>query len=173
MTPLGHAGLGVVLAHVDRRLPLAAVVVGAVLPDIDFALVWAPQFNAWHRVVTHNLAFVALTSLLIGVVWSRRHRALPWAYVSALALGGLSHLLVDACLDANASNGIGVAIGWPFRDAMWSPFNLLEPATGGPGWGDPTTALLGALRGLAWELPGIVLAAVLLWRRVRARRARA
>ena len=47
--------------------------------------------------------------------------AARWTYVLALALGGLSHLLVDACLDANASNGIGVAIGWPLRDAMWSP----------------------------------------------------
>lgn len=173
MTPLGHAGLGVVLAHVDRRLPMAATVVGAVLPDIDFALVWAPQFNAWHRVVTHNLAFVAVTSLAIGLLWARRRHASPWPWVSALALGGLSHLLVDACLDANASNGIGVAIAWPLSAAMWSPFNLLQPTTGGPGWGDPATALLGALRGLAWELPGIVLAAVLLWRRHRARRARA
>jgi membrane-bound metal-dependent hydrolase YbcI (DUF457 family) len=171
VTPLGHAGVGVVLAHADRRLWLPALVLGAMLPDIDFALVWAPQFNAWHRVVTHNLLFVALTSVALGLLLARRTGRAPALPMLALALGGLSHLAIDACMDANASNGIGVALLWPLSPVMVSPFNLLTPQAGGPGWSDPVAAARAALPGVLWELPGIALGAVLLRRRLRHRRA--
>jgi membrane-bound metal-dependent hydrolase YbcI (DUF457 family) len=136
------------------------VVLGGVLPDIDFALVWAPRFNEWHRVITHNLLFVAVTSMLLGWALARaRGHSLPLTTI-ALALGGVLHLLVDACMDGNASNGIGVAVLWPFDDRMWSPFNLVEAGDSGPGWRDPWHALAGSLRGLAWELPWLAAAGV-------------
>lgn len=173
MTPLGHAGVGVVLAHADRRLWLSALVLGAMLPDIDFVLVWAPQFNAWHRVITHNLLFVAVSSIALGLALARRRARAPTAAMLALALGGLSHLAIDACMDANASNGIGVALLWPLSSVMVSPFNLLTPQQGGSGWSDPVAAARAALPGVLWELPGIAAGAVLLLRRRRRQRARA
>lgn len=165
MTPIGHAAVGYVVARAQRRLvPRGAltpwhVVLGGVLPDIDFVLVWAPQFNDWHRVVTHNLLFVAVTSVLLGWAISRaRGHSLPRT-VAALALGGVLHLLVDACMDGNASNGIGVAILWPFDATMWSPFNVVHAASSGPGWRDPWRAIAGSAKGLVWELPWIAAAA--------------
>jgi membrane-bound metal-dependent hydrolase YbcI (DUF457 family) len=169
MTPFGHAAIGLVVGRAHARLVPWLVALGGVLPDVDFALVWAPQFNAWHRVVTHNLAFVVVASLLVGWAIARSRRISVPLTVLAIAIGGVLHLLVDACMDGNSSNGIGVAILWPFDDRMWSPFNVLGAATSGPGWRDPGRALLGSARGLVWELPWIA-AAVLLHVRERRRR---
>jgi len=170
MTPIGHAAVGYVVARAHARLvpgrALApwAVVLGSLLPDIDFALVWAPRFNEWHRVVTHNLLFVAVTSTLIGCLVARMRGHALAPTVLALAVGGVLHLAVDACMDGNASNGIGVAILWPFDDRMWSPFNLVQAGASGPGWRDPWRALAGSAKGLVWELPWIGAALVLLVR---------
>ncbi len=167
MTPLGHAAVGLVVGHVDRRLVAWHVALGSVLPDIDFVLVWAPQFNAWHRVVTHNLLFVAAAAIAVGWPIARRRRSPLAPVVLALAIGGVLHLLVDACMDTNASNGIGVAILWPFDALMWSPFNLLDATDSGPGWADPGRALVRSARSLGWELPWIALAIALGLRRRR------
>ena len=171
MTPIGHAAVGYVVARAHARLGPRwtvspwHVVLGSVLPDIDFVLVWAPRFNEWHRVVTHNLSFVALASVLLGWALARARGHAMSRTVLALALGGVLHLLVDACMDGNASNGIGIAVLWPFDDRMWSPFNLVTAAESGAGWRDPWTALRGSARGMVWELPWIATALVLMRRR--------
>ncbi len=170
MTPVGHVAIGFVLGHPQRswrRWAPWVCAIGAAFPDVDFVLVWSPHFNAWHRVVTHNLVFVIASALVL--TWPLAHRfAAPRIGVAAmLVLGGLSHLLVDACLDANASNGIGVALWWPFDATMVSPVNLVEPGGDPRGWGDPRSALRAAAGGLAWELPWIAVALLLLLRRRR------
>lgn len=173
MTPLGHIAIGVVAGHAWPRAARVwapgAVAIGAVLPDIDFVLVWSSHFNAWHRVITHNLLFVIASSLLLAIPLARRAGVGVLAMATALCVGGLSHLLVDACIDANASNGIGVALWWPFDARMVSPFDLVTPSTDPRGWGDPLGAVAGAARGLAWELPFVAAAS---WLVLRARRAR-
>jgi membrane-bound metal-dependent hydrolase YbcI (DUF457 family) len=173
VTPVGHLAIGLSLGHgFARRRAWTwapwATAIGAVLPDVDFLLVWSSHFNAWHRVITHNLAFVLATSGLLAYPLSRFFRApaLPIAFV--LVLGGLTHLAVDACIDANASNGVGVALWWPFDARMVSPLNLVAPSDDPRGWSDPAGAVAAAMRGFAWELPWIALAA---WLLLRARRA--
>lgn len=152
MTPVGHAAVGYVTGRVARRLPSWPLVVGAILPDVDYLLVWAPQFNAWHRVVTHNVWFVALAAA-VGAWLVRSRRDERGMVAMALLFGGLTHLITDSVLDTNATNGIGVAWLWPVLDAVWSPFDLLEVRDNPAGWGDPLEAAKGVLGGLAWELP--------------------
>jgi membrane-bound metal-dependent hydrolase YbcI (DUF457 family) len=168
MTPVGHVAIGVVVGHAARRpwAPLVAAI-GAALPDVDFVLVWSSHFNEWHRVITHNLAFVTLAALALAWPLARRFAMQPLAVATLLFLGSLSHLLVDACLDSNASNGIGIAMLWPFDTRMVSPFNLVAPSTDPRGWNDPTSALTAAAHGVAWELPWILLATIMLWLRRR------
>lgn len=168
MTPVGHVAVGFVLGHARRRAwaPWTAAI-GAALPDIDFVLVWSPHFNEWHRVVTHNLAFVAVVALLGCIPLARWFGAARREVAAALALGGLSHLAIDAVMDANASNGIGVALLWPFSARMFSPFNLVTPSTDARGWDDPLAALAAAAQGLGVELLFVAIAVVLF---VRARR---
>jgi membrane-bound metal-dependent hydrolase YbcI (DUF457 family) len=163
MTPVGHAAVGYLVGRPRGLVPIAAVV-GALAPDIDFVMLWHPSFNAWHRVITHNLAFVGMVALALGVALARRPGFGFARTASSALLGGLSHLLIDACLDGNASNGLGIAPWWPFDAAMWSPWNLVEPRDGGPGWRDPWAALAGAWRTAVWELPAIAAAAIVWWR---------
>jgi membrane-bound metal-dependent hydrolase YbcI (DUF457 family) len=84
--------------------------------------------------------------------------------LTALLAGGLSHVLIDACLDTNASNGIGVAALWPFSDAMWSPVNLVAPKSGGVGWSDPVAAIAASSVELLFEAPLVAIAAWMVWR---------
>lgn len=44
----------------------------------------------------------------------------------SLIIGGLAHLLFDSILDSNPSNGIGIAIFFPFSSNVYSPFNLIS-----------------------------------------------
>lgn len=171
MTPVGHGAFSYVVGTgAQRVLPLsmAAVVVGGVLPDVDFLVVWAPQFNAWHRVVTHNLLFCAVAAAVAAVLGAQRGgvdgaRALGLGVL----LGGLGHLLTDSTMDTNASNGVGVAWLWPLSAQSYSPVNLMavlglpdNPA----GWNDLGRAARAVLAGVVWELPWWLAAAWLWWR---------
>jgi len=132
MTPLGHASVSYLVSKTSRRLVPAVVVVGGVLPDIDFLLLPIPSFNSFHRVATHNLFFLALCALAL-VSFVRRDRG---AVVVSFLVGALLHLFCDSIIDTNPSNGIGVALLWPLSDAMLSPFNIPTPVEGGIGWRD-------------------------------------
>jgi membrane-bound metal-dependent hydrolase YbcI (DUF457 family) len=144
------------------------MVVGAALPDVDYALVWAPQFNAWHRVITHNVAFVVVVAGAGALVAPKRagHRG---EVAAALAVGGLTHLITDSMLDTNPTNGIGVAWGWPLWDIVWSPLNLATIRDNPAGWADPVEAAKGVADSLLWEVPVWLIAGVLCWRSRRRR----
>lgn len=176
MTPVGHAAFSyVVAAGLERVLAISAVgvVVGGVLPDVDFAVVWAPGFNAWHRVVTHNLLVCALATVVAaGLAAWRGGRARALAFGGGVGLGALGHLLVDSMMDTNPSNGTGVAWLWPWSAQAWSPYNLMALVPVEPsrvGWGDLRRMATNVLAGLVWELPFWVGAGVLWRRRRRAR----
>lgn len=147
------------------RLEPWALALGGILPDLDWVLFWAPGFNAWHRVATHNVTFVVVGSVLAAMLARRWLRGPLLASVGAVMLGAGLHVLVDACMDTNPSNGIGVALLWPFSDWMWSPFNVMSFEDNPAGWADPLRAAPGVLRGLPWELPFVLLAAWLWWPR--------
>lgn len=176
MTPVGHAAFSyVVAAGLERVLAISTVgvVVGGVLPDVDFAVVWAPGFNAWHRVVTHNLLVCALATVVAaGLAAWRGGRARALAFGGGVGLGALGHLLVDSMMDTNPSNGTGVAWLWPWSVQAWSPYNLMALVPVEPsrvGWGDLRRMATNVLAGLVWELPFWVGAGVLWRRRRRAR----
>ncbi len=171
MTPVGHAALSYVAARGLRSLVALSVlglVIGGVLPDIDFLVFWAPGFNAWHRVVTHNLLLCGVAAVVgAGVGWWRGGPKDALALGAGIGLGALGHLGVDSMLDTNASNGVGVAWLWPWSEQTYSPVNLMawmgvkdNPA----GWNDLGRQSWNVLAGVVWELPFWVGAAVL-WRR--------
>lgn len=149
MTPLGHAAAALLAAR-PLKLPAAACIVGGLAPDIDFLFFALPAFNQFHRVVTHNLVFVLAVALLVAALGRGSLRLFL-----AAALGGVLHLACDAVLDGNASNGIGVALLWPFSETMWSPFNLMGSwsADNPAGWADGAASLRLGLVAVAFELP--------------------
>ncbi|OYD82907.1 metal-dependent hydrolase [Azospirillum brasilense] len=166
MTPVGHAAVSWLAG---RPFPGAArpwLIAGGLVPDADLLLGLAGDFNELHRQGTHSLAFAALFALLAWAVCkaARRPIAARTAAIAA-AVGVLLHIQADSMLDGNATNGVGVALFWPFSDWMYAPLNLL--ATGCPGWDRPVAAMTCAAPGLLWELPFVLLAALLF---LRARR---
>lgn len=159
MTPVGHLSASYLLSRLSKQPPIPLCVAG-LAPDMDFLLLLIDpeRFNALHRVVTHSIFFVALVAALLCLRW-RRPSVLATAFVS-----GLLHLMIDAVLDGNTSNGVGVAVLWPLSSQVWSPFNLfdgwlvLSPA----GWADLSQAVRLALVSFALECP-LAFVACSLW----------
>lgn len=135
MTPIGHTAVSY-LAGKATRLPVLGVIAGGLWPDLDFLLLPLASFNELHRTITHNLLFVVLGGLAVSVLVKRDRRR----FFLAFLLGGLLHLLVDACMDDNPTNGIGIAMLWPFSSEMICPINFLTPNTNTAGWSDPSYA---------------------------------
>ncbi|WP_071515986.1 metal-dependent hydrolase [Geitlerinema sp. PCC 9228] len=156
MSPLGHFSISYFLGQQTPRICLWAILVGGLLPDIDFLLLPATHFNQIHRQLTHNLLFVFLTSIGIGGWGNATHQ---WMRVSSLFVGGMLHLLVDACLDTNPTNGIGVAIAYPFDDGFFSPINLAGSFPSDTTWQQPVEMLKTIWPLLAFEVPFYWLAA--------------
>lgn len=153
MLPPGHLSIAYIAGRLLPRVSLAATLVGGMLPDIDICLVFWTQFNQVHRMVTHNLLFIILAAGLASVA-VRQQRGV---FLGLLVGGGL-HLLLDACFDTNPSNGIGVALLWPFSNDYFSPINLLVPPDNPATWHQPLAMVQQSWASLWWELPPCILA---------------
>ena len=152
MLPPGHLSIASIAGRLLPWVSLPATLVGGLLPDIDICLVFWPHFNQIHRVVTHNLLFIFVTAGLAGIGMGR-----PKVFMGML-LGELLHVLLDACFDTNPSNGIGVALLWPFSDQPFSPFNLLTPPATPATWHQPLVMVKQSWTSIWWAIPPCILA---------------
>ncbi len=173
MTPLGHASVSYLFGRALPWWPMAGFVIGGVAPDIDFALLPLESFNSLHRLATHNVFFVLGVGVISAACLFRRPRRHLARFAVATIIAGLLHLFIDAVMDSNGSNGVGVAIFWPLSDRMFSPFNLLDPTAMGEGWSDFPRAARVALWALLLEFPLMAVALALAHRQWRQRRAAA
>lgn len=161
MTPAAHISISYLSGRILKKLPAATIIIGGVMPDIDYIFFHARFFNEIHRVVTHNLLFIIIISL-IGFLFCREKRK-P-AVFAGLFLGGLLHLFFDACLDSNPSNGTGVAILWPFYSGFFSPVNIcdfFDIETRIIGWEDPLARIRAGFKMMIWEAPLYLLSIII------------
>ncbi len=104
-----------------RKEATVAVVIGSVLPDADNAasLLGSELYLRLHRGISHSLAGMAVTSLLVALLLYRfgKWKDLKKLYLLVL-LGQLSHIALDLL------NSYGTQIFQPFSDARIS-FDLL------------------------------------------------
>lgn len=104
-----------------KREATAAVIVGSLLPDADnvTSLLGSEVYLRLHRGVSHGFAGIAVTSLLIALLFYRfgKWKDLKKLYLLVL-LGQLSHVALDLL------NSYGTQIFQPFSDARVS-FDLL------------------------------------------------
>jgi membrane-bound metal-dependent hydrolase YbcI (DUF457 family) len=171
MTPLGHISVSFIsgscfIRNSFRDTALPALIIGGILPDMDFLFILFDWFNKVHRVISHNLLFillVALTGFIIAKSGNKKIVAL------GLFTGGLLHLAIDSCLDNNPTNGIGTAFFWPFSDILFSPFNLLKANESGIGWDQPLKMVRLMIPLILYEVPLYFLAAFLFFRRAQNR----
>ena len=166
MTPAGHLSISYISGRSMKNISLSAVLIGAVLPDLDFIFIFFDWFNQVHRIISHNLLYVALVSIL-GTLAAPGER--KKAVGLGLLTGGIMHLFVDSIMDNNPSNGIGIAFLWPFYNDFFSPFNILE-IQHKFGWNEPLKMLRSLLPTMLYELP-FYLAALYLFFREKMKRA--
>lgn len=158
MTPLGHAATAVILAAGCRRMPLRALLIGALLPDVDFLAGFVGRLDELHRGATHSLAFAAAAAMVAMLPNGPR-----LARAAAVFVGVVSHLLVDSVLDTNPNNGIGVPFLWPVVTTPFAPFSLLDANC--PGWNQWQSAIACGWKEMLIETPIWLIAAALLCRR--------
>ena len=149
MTPAGHLSISYISGRAIKSISLSAVLIGAVLPDLDFFLIVFDWFNQAHRIISHNLLYVTLFSI-IGAIAAPAGR--KKAVCIGLLTGGIMHLFVDSIMDNNPSNGVGAAIFWPFYTESVSPFNLLELQNEAT-WQEPLKMFRVMLPVFLYELP--------------------
>lgn len=164
MTPLGHLSIACLASRTNRHVVLVAIALGSLLPDADYVFLFFPWFNEIHRVVTHNIPFVALIAFA-GLPASRE--GMKGGVAVSLFLGGMLHLLVDACMDANPSNGTGVPLLWPFSDTFFCPVNLLASIQSSHGWAGSAEQVRVLVESAVWEAPLYVLAALVMVKKRR------
>ncbi|KPK01204.1 MAG: hypothetical protein AMK71_06420 [Nitrospira bacterium SG8_35_4] len=171
MTPFGHASVSFIsaswfLRKSYRDTAFTALILGGILPDVDFLFLLFDWFNRAHRVISHNLLFI-VSAALIGSLLSGKGNKKIVAF--SLFAGGLLHLAIDSCLDNNPTNGIGIAFFWPFSDTLFSPFNLLKANEAGIGWDQPLRMVRLMVPLILYEVPLYFLAALLLFSQTRHR----
>ncbi|HQG30392.1 MAG TPA: metal-dependent hydrolase [Deltaproteobacteria bacterium] len=162
MTPAGHASAAYLAGLSIPWLSMSALVTGALLPDIDYVFYSYPWFSGIHRVLTHNVFFILAVSLPALLFAGPRTKGRVFV---SLLLGGMIHLLTDACFDSNPRNGIGAAILWPLSNAFFSPFNLLDPRITSAWWPDIFPRSMDALVRIAWDLPFVIAAGAIFIKR--------
>lgn len=159
MTPIGHISVSYILTAKASKATVLSAVIAALLVDFDFIFLPFPWFNEIHRVVTHNIFFVLLISSL-GYLFTKKD--IKKNVFIGILIGGLSHLLLDAMMDTNPSNGLGVAFFWPLINQNILLFNLFPSVSEySPGWHNPKEMLKFSFHALLIELPFYVLAATI------------
>ncbi len=156
MTPLGHFSVAYISGKSFSRISLPAVIIGGVLPDIDFIFILFDFFNQVHRVITHNIFFIILASVC-GMLIATRDRKKTVGL--SLLLGGMLHLFIDSCMDNNPTNGVGIALLWPITNDFFSPFNLLTFTANTHGWNEPLQMLKTLVPNMLYEIPFYFIAA--------------
>ena len=162
MTPIGHLSVSYITGKSYRNISLPAIIIGGVLPDFDFVFLFFSWFNQVHRVITHNLFFLILGSLFAALFAAKGRKQ---GVGFSLFLGGSLHLLIDSFMDNNPTNGIGLALLWPFNDELFSPFNLFHASLNAPGWNEPVKMIKTLIPGMLYEVPFYVISLFLLFKR--------
>jgi membrane-bound metal-dependent hydrolase YbcI (DUF457 family) len=150
MTPIGHLTVSYITGRSFRNISLMALIIGGVLPDIDFLFLFFDWFNQVHRVFTHNIFFILLASLLTAALADKGKKQVVGF---SLLFGGILHLMIDSFMDNNPTNGIGIAMLWPLSDQFFSPFNLFHGSLNASGWNEPVKMIRTLIPGLLYEVP--------------------
>ena len=117
MTPIGHISVSFIASKIiSKKYPiyLGYILVGGIIPDIDFLSYFFGHLNSFHRTYTHSIGFlmICLFIILLFNIYSKKLKIILLSF----SIGFILHLLVDAGLDSNYSNGIGIPILWPLYD---------------------------------------------------------
>lgn len=165
MTPIGHSATGYLLYRLLKmkwpRVMMDPIILGSFLPDIDFLFIILVGSIKFHRTFTHSLFFVILVAFIISLALKKNPKR---GLISlGLLLGGLLHILIDACEDTSPATGMGIPLLWPFIPRRFLFFNYLFWFPGDT-WANFTSFLQTQLASLSIEAPFIIFALFLFFR---------
>jgi inner membrane protein len=140
-----------------------------VLPDADTLgrHLGIDALTLAHRGPTHSLAFAVVVSIAIAWLGRGAWRSVPFAKAAAFLFACLaSHALLDMATDG----GPGIWLLWPLSDAPlflpWRPIEV-SPLDAGRFFGPRGVQVLASELAWLWA-PGLAIAALGTWRRMRA-----
>ncbi len=140
----------------------------AVLPDADVAgfRLGIDYADTWgHRGATHSIAFAALCTGALALVWKEARNLTAFAF---LAFAMASHGLLDTLTDG----GLGAALFWPFDNArIFAPESPVRVSPIGRGFLS-ARGLETVLSELRWIWAPVILASLCVWGVRRAARSR-
>lgn len=125
MFVLGHVGIGrVMLGRWRWRIPAAAFVLGALLPDIIDKTLYYSQLTSYAvgtRTFGHTGLFLCA---LVAIAAIRRSRV--WG---AVAIGVATHLALDGVVDVfnPDPSSAWIALTWPFLHTHFAPADFRSP----------------------------------------------
>jgi hypothetical protein len=67
-------------------------------------------------------------------------------------------------MDTNPTNGIGIALLWPFYNEFFSPFNLFNPSVSTAGWSQPIEMFRILIPTIIYEIPFYLISLFLLFK---------
>ncbi|MDP3734511.1 MAG: metal-dependent hydrolase [Nanoarchaeota archaeon] len=99
------------------------LLLGGVLPDIDFLLDWTLGTEL-HRTFTHSLFFVVVAPLLVYLLFRFLGNKNSFSFMYAIAGGIMTHLMMDMFFSA------GVPLFWPsLLHFSYTSVTYFDPAT--------------------------------------------
>jgi len=164
MTPLGHISVSYLSARTISRASIPAVIIGGIVPDLDFLFIYFDWFNKYHHVTTHNVFYIGIAAFIAYLIADKQNNMIV---ALSLLFGGLLHLMIDSCMDLNSSNGVGVTLFWPLYDGHFSPFNILSDSGVKAGWGEPLKMVKPMMAVVFYEVPFYILSVLLFLKRKR------
>ena len=131
MTPFGHLSVSIIAS---KKIPnkysvsLGYIIIGGLIPDIDFLAYLFGNLNSFHRTYTHSIGFLMICLTIIFLL--NRYNNQLKNILSSFSIGFMLHLIIDASLDSNYSNGIGIPMFLPFYDGYIYWFSSFIDTTG-------------------------------------------
>lgn len=110
MTPLGHTSVGFISGSKIKSLSMGMLIFGSLFPDFDFVFYFLANFNQFHRTFSHSILFFILVSIIVYIFSNVKKKKIN---AVSFLIGASLHVVIDACLDSNPSNGLGVMMFWP------------------------------------------------------------
>ena len=138
---------------------IPAVIIGGIVPDLDFLFIYFDWFNKYHHVTTHNIFYIGIAAFIAYLISDKENKMIV---ASSLLFGAMLHLLVDSCMDGNFSNGVGVTLLWPFYEGHFSPLNILTDSGVKAGWGEPLKMVKPMMIVVLYEVPFYILSVIIL-----------
>ena len=166
MTPIGHISISILAGKKFSKNFLTGIIIGGILPDLDWALVIIPGLENMHRIAGHNIFYVIIAGLITYLMVKQNKKK---AFTGGIIIGCLLHLLADSFFDNNPLNGTGIYPLWPLSNQDFLIANLSYHSQSiPPAWSNFIERILYMLSDIIWDIFFAFLTTIVLfWEKIK------